>query len=70
MHIDNSQIQHVSTIERTPLYELSPDVAERIAAGEVIERPVSVAMGMVLLKEISSVYACDIQQVKYVPSRI
>ena len=27
---------------RTPILPLSPDVAERIAAGEVIERPVSV----------------------------
>ncbi len=29
-------------MQRTPLLVLSPDVAERIAAGEVIERPVSV----------------------------
>src|SRR5258708_22924297 len=29
-------------ISRTPIHTLSPDVAERIAAGEVIERPVSV----------------------------
>ncbi len=40
-----SQIEHQSSflqIPRSPLLALSPDVAERIAAGEVIERPVSV----------------------------
>lgn len=31
-----------STIQRTPVQTLTPEVAERIAAGEVIERPVSV----------------------------
>jgi len=40
-----SQIHNASSllqIPRSPLLMLSPDVAERIAAGEVIERPVSV----------------------------
>src|SRR5437763_11583373 len=32
---------------RTPIRTLSPDVAERIAAGEVIERPVSVVKELI-----------------------
>jgi DNA mismatch repair protein MutL len=47
MSIDDSKIQRVSTIERFPLHELPPDVAERIAAGEVIERPVSVVKELI-----------------------
>ena len=47
MHMDNSHTQPISTVERAPLYELSPDVAERIAAGEVIERPVSVVKELI-----------------------
>ncbi len=33
--------------QRKPLHLLSPDIAERIAAGEVIERPVSVAKELI-----------------------
>ena len=47
MYGDDSKMQHVSMIERTALHELSPDVAERIAAGEVIERPVSVVKELI-----------------------
>ncbi len=34
-------------MQRMPLLVLSPDVAERIAAGEVIERPVSVVKELI-----------------------
>ncbi len=45
-----SQVYNPSTpssLQRRPLLMLSPDVAERIAAGEVIERPVSVVKELV-----------------------
>ena len=35
------------SMQRTPLLVLAPDVAERIAAGEVIERPVSVVKELI-----------------------
>ncbi len=38
---------NLSSIPRTPIRALSPNVAERIAAGEVIERPVSVVKELV-----------------------
>ena len=38
----NYAIKTENNMRRTPLLVLAPDVAERIAAGEVIERPVSV----------------------------
>ncbi len=38
----NQSIAQLPQLQRAPLLALLPDVAERIAAGEVIERPVSV----------------------------
>ena len=37
----------IPSISRSPILALSPDVAERIAAGEVIERPVSVVKELI-----------------------
>src|SRR2546430_4648911 len=44
---------------RTPILPLSQDVAERIAAGEVIERPVSVVKE--LIENAVDAGACDIR---------
>lgn len=45
IYSDNTTQSH--SMQRTPIRALSPDVAERIAAGEVIERPVSVVKELI-----------------------
>ncbi len=42
IYMHNHLLGQTKNVERAQLGELSPEVAERIAAGEVIERPVSV----------------------------